>query len=60
MDEVAGVEVVEVVDVVVEDEAVVDEAEGVDVMVETGTTETRRNPRVCPLPLVLHRWSIWL
>jgi hypothetical protein len=59
VDEEAEAEVVEVVDVV-EDEAVVDEVEGVDVMVETGITETRRNPRVCPLPLVLHRWSIWV
>lgn len=47
------VEEVEEVDEVVEDE--VDEVEGVDVMVETGITGTRRNPRVCPPALELHR-----
>ena len=53
VDEEAGVEEDEVVDEVVEEG--VDEVEGVDVMVVTGITGTRRNPRVCPPALVLHR-----
>ena len=55
VDEEAGVEEDEVVDEVVEEG--VDEVEGVDVMVVTGITGTRRNPRVCLPALVPHRWT---
>jgi hypothetical protein len=54
-DEEEGVEEDEEVDEVVEEG--VDEVEGVDVMVVIGITGTRRNPRVCPPVLVLHRSS---
>jgi hypothetical protein len=53
VDEEEGVEEDEEVDEVVEEG--VDEVEGVDVMVVTGITGTRRNPRVCPPVLVPHR-----
>jgi len=55
VDEVAvGDEVDEEVEGEVEEEE--DEVEGEDAMVvtEIGVSETRRNPRVCLLPLVLH------
>jgi hypothetical protein len=54
VDEEEGVEEDEEVDEVVEEG--VDEVEGVDVMVVTGITGTRRNPRVCPPASVPHRW----
>jgi len=53
VDEEEGVEEAEVVAEVVEEG--VDEVEGVDVMVVTGITGTRRNPRVCLPASVLHR-----
>jgi hypothetical protein len=53
-DEVVDEEGVDEVEV--DEEVEGDEEEGVvDVMAETGVSETRKSPRVCPQALALHR-----